>query len=156
MLTFSFALRCFIFLTENLAGCASIDGFQTFYYFIPLAVTCGIWFVLTLLPSYQTQRGVLAFLNNMVLADITLNLMLHSMTRRKFNPVLQKGLLFALVPIVVIIGLGLDGQAEKLIIQGATVLSFLNFSSRVAFVSKQYYDYSNRSFWFTDRNPAQL
>ena len=115
-----------------------------------------LWFVLTLLPSYQTQRGMLAFLNNMVLADITLNLMLHNMTRRKFNPVLQKGFLLALIPIALIFGLGLDGETEKLIIQAATLIGFLSFSSRVACVSKQYYDYSRRSFWFTDRNPAQL
>ena len=94
---------------EILADCAVIDGFQTTYYSAPLLSLMICWFLATLIPSYVTQRAYLMLLCNMAFADITLNLMLHNMTYRKFNPVIQKGLLFVLIPVFMILGLGLDG-----------------------------------------------
>ena len=53
---------------------------------------------------------------NAVIGDIALNLMMHNMTRRKFNPVFQKGLLFIIIPLALILILGLDGQVEQFIV----------------------------------------
>ena len=72
----------------------------------------------------------------MVLIDITLNLMLHNMTHRKFHPVLQKDLLFILIPLLMILGFGLEGQIEQLIVQVATVMAFFNFIIKMAIISK--------------------
>ena len=139
---------------EILADCAVVDGFQTTYYCVPLLSLMICWFLATLTPSYGTQKAYLMLLCNMAFADITLNLMLHNMTHRKFNPVMQKGLLFVLIPVFVILGLGLDGLVEETIIKCATLISFISFLFRGAIISKQYYDHSERSFWFRDPNPA--
>ena len=76
------------------------------------------------------------FLVNAVIGDIALNLMMHNMTRRKFNPMLQKGLLFIIIPLVLILIFGLDGQIEQFIIRIATLMACLNFPIKIGLLSK--------------------
>ena len=83
---------------------------------------------------------------NFVIADITLNLMLHNMTGRRFSP-LQPALLLLLLPIVLVIGCGLEGTAEDLLIKGVALLSFVSFYVRMAIICKQYIDFANRTFF---------
>ena len=85
-LTMLFFFRMALFVIENLYGCFSIDRPKTLYYAVPLLSLSLLWFSLTMIPSYKTQRALLLLLCNLVLADMTLNLMLHNMTGRKFNP----------------------------------------------------------------------
>ena len=73
---------------------------------------------------------------NAVIGDIALNLMMHNMTRRKFNPMLQKGLLFIIIPLVLILIFGLDGQFEQSIIRIATLMACLNFPIKIGLLSK--------------------
>ena len=76
------------------------------------------------------------FLVNAVIGDIALNLMMHNMTRRKFNPVLQKGLLFIIIPLALILTLGLDGRVEQFIVRIATLLACLNFPIKIGLLSR--------------------
>jgi hypothetical protein len=76
------------------------------------------------------------FLVNAVIGDIALNLMMHNMTRRKFNPLLQKGLLFIIIPLALILILGLDGQVEQFIIRITTLLACLNFPIKIGLLSR--------------------
>ena len=85
---------------------------------------------------------------NCVIADVTLNLMLHNMSRRKYSPVINPSILYLLIPICVIVLCGLDGVAELYLIRFFTLLSFCSFYFRMAVLGRQYCDFSGRSFWF--------
>ena len=87
----------------------------------------------------------------MVIADITLNLMLHNMTGRRFSP-LQPALLLLLIPIVLILGLSLNGAAEDLLIKGVALFAFLSFYVRMSIICRQYVDFANRTFFFRQTN----
>ena len=104
------------------------------------------WFLLSLTPSYHTQRALLVLLVNFTIADVTLNLMLHNMARRKFTPV-QPALLYLIIPIFAILVCGVDGQAESLLIKALTAMSFITFYCRMAVICKQYIDFAKRTFW---------
>ena len=76
--------------------------------------------------------------------------MLHNMTGRSFSPIKQPGLLFILIPILVIVVGGLDGEAEKWFIRTLTLLAFGSFYLRMGCLGRQYCDYANRKFFLRE------
>ena len=65
---------------------------------MPVIGCLGTFYACTTLPSYQEQRALIILMINYVLSVITLNLMLHNMTGKKFSTA-QPMLLLPLIPL---------------------------------------------------------
>ena len=109
--------------------------------FSPQMVCMAMFFALTTLPSYTEQRGLLFLFVNYVMSNITLNLMLSTMTGKKFRA-LQPVICILMVPLVAYHGFGISAESELLLTKGLTAAALLFFYGKMSIVSVQWCDYA--------------
>ena len=74
-----------IFMYENLGPCLAKKPVETFWLFLPILEVYAIVVLTSYCPVYITSRAWLYILWNSTIGSIGLNLMLTSMTKKKFS-----------------------------------------------------------------------
>ena len=146
---------------DSLIDSLKFDWKRTLKYYSPVIVCLSMFMGITTLPIYNEQRGLVYIMCNYTLACITLNLMLHNMAGKPFSP-LQPAILLLVVPFVSKYSITplVDqyynyfydiqvnrSDVELIIPQVITVFAWLVCVGKIAILSKQWGDFSQKPFW---------
>ena len=109
--------------------------------FSPHAICVALFFMMTTLPSYTEQRAIVFLFVNYILSNITLSLMMHTMTGKKFS-FIQPITLLLLVPLVAYHCMGASSEMEQWLSRALTALALFYFYGRLAVISIQWCDFA--------------
>ena len=132
-----------LFLWENWVESFRVDAKQSLYYISPAVFIFSLSYGLSYTTSYANERAVLVLLVNFVMTNVIFSLMLTNMAKRPFTLV-QPAYIFLIVPLI---AWAIDLYQEIYITRVCCVLAFCFFYMQVIIVSKQWLDYSGRTFF---------
>lgn len=130
---------CFLFLVAiALLGDSLQDSLKhsvkkTIYFYVPVLFCLGIFFAMTQLPCYTTQKGLTLLMVNYVLSSIVLNLMVHNMTEKPFS-IFQPTLLLLLLPFAAHYA-KVGADLEAMVTVFVTAAGFFIFMSKMIILS---------------------
>ena len=136
-----------MFKYECVRDCFKKNPRRTWEYLMALLVFYALYFCHTFLPSYETSRVVTVLNLNLVLANVTLDLMLNNMSAKPFMAYHPAFLLLA-APLIAYFGVGVSAKVEFAISIAVTVIAAALFAYRQAIVAIQFYDFSQKSFLY--------
>ena len=143
--------RFILFIDDGL-GVALRENFKvSFSIFSPVLTCICLYLVMTTLPSYAEQRAVLILLVNYVISNISLSLMISTMTGKVFSNIVQPVIGLLIVPLVAYHGFGVAAETEILLRRAMTALALLFFIARLVIIAIQWGDYANTPFWIIQK-----
>mmetsp|Transcript_24690 Transcript_24690/g.30817 ORF Transcript_24690/g.30817 Transcript_24690/m.30817 type:complete len:129 (+) Transcript_24690:504-890(+) len=128
-------------MDDGLGDAMRHNARQAIKLFSPAAFAVASYFALATLPSYLEQRVITIIFVNLVLSNITLNLMLNNMAGRKFS-VAQPSLALPLVPVAAYHVLSCSAQTEIMLSNSLTIFAGLIWASKMVSLSIQWCDFS--------------
>ena len=138
-------------MDDGLGEAMRVDCKKALKCFSPMAICVGLYYALSTVPSYMEQRGLLILFVNYVMSNITLNLMLDTMTGKKFK-LIQPVIYLLLVPLISYHCFGITDAQEILLTRVLTAITLIYFYGQMSIVSMQWCDYSQTPFWYVPKS----
>jgi hypothetical protein len=128
----SFLFSFLLFLQENVTDCLKGNFNHTMKLLLPLIGIFALFFAhVCFLESYQSSRALTILLFNFVLSIVTLDLMLHNMTKKAYS-LLSPFLLMLVAPLAVNL---VKPEIETKVTMVCTVLALFVFYARMTILT---------------------